>query len=158
MKPNKNMMKLFLVPILSLIFIYGCAQAPVKEKREQAKTNYNFELKDYLLQVTNEWKLNNLNKVLNYEYFKDANTFQKELISDYKYLSHLKTNLDEYYMNQTHLFTLEVALSKFDITMFEYKPPKEFEQLYSRYPFMKAFHCTMPYPDKIRLIQYLDMS
>jgi len=116
------------------------------------------ELKDYLLQVINEWKLNNPDKVLNYEYFKNASVFEKELISDFEYLSHLKTNLDEYYKSQTHLFNLEVALGKFDITMFEYKPPKEFEQLYSRYPFMQAFHCTMSYPDKIRLIKYLDMS
>jgi len=116
------------------------------------------ELKDYLLQAINEWKLNNPDKVLNYEYFKNASVFEKELISDFEYLSHLKTNLDEYYKSQTHLFNLEVALEKFNITMFEYKPPKEFEQLYSRYPFMQAFHCTMSYSDKIRLIKYLDMS
>lgn len=116
------------------------------------------ELKDYLIQKINEWKLNNPNKVRDYEYFKDASVFQKELISDFKYLSHLKTNLDEYYRNQSNLFHVEVALAKFNIEMFEYKPPKEFEQLYQRYPFMQSFHCTMSYPDKMRLIKYLDMS
>lgn len=48
LKSNKNKMKLFLVPILSLIFIYGCAQAPTIETNLQFETTINFKLSDYL--------------------------------------------------------------------------------------------------------------
>ena len=48
LKSNNIMIKTFLVAILSLSFACGCAQSPKKEKRVQAKTSYNFELKDYL--------------------------------------------------------------------------------------------------------------
>ena len=48
LKSNNIMIKTFLVAILSLSFACGCAQSPKKEKRVQAKSSYNFELKDYL--------------------------------------------------------------------------------------------------------------
>ena len=116
------------------------------------------ELKDYLLQQVNEWKKNNPEKVRDYEYFKDSNAFQKELIGDFEPWNHLAPNLTSFHRHQNEYFLAEVALMAFNIPMFKYNPPKEFEALYERYPYMKSFQCTMSYPDKIRLVKFLDMS
>ena len=51
-----------------------------------------------------------------------------------------------------------MALMSFDIQIFKYNPPKEFNDLYARYPFTRAFQCSMSYSDKKRLVEYLDMS
>ena len=116
------------------------------------------ELKEYLLQEVNEWKKNNPEKVRDYEYFKDSNAFQKELIGDFEPWNHLAPNLTSFHRHQNEYFLAEVALMAFNIPMFKYNPPKEFEALYERYPYMKSFQCTMSYPDKIRLVKFLDMS
>jgi hypothetical protein len=134
--------------------IYGVKTSDIKNT---VQPNW-IELKDYLSQKINQWKIDKKDLVRDYEYFLDANSFQKELISDYDYLSHLKTNLDSYHRHNNHLYTLQSSMSEFNISLFKYNPPKEFERLYSRYPFMKAFECTMSYGDKLRLIKYLDMS
>jgi hypothetical protein len=49
-------------------------------------------------------------------------------------------------------------MSEFEIEIFKYNPPKEFNDLYERYPFTRAFQCSMSYSDKMRLVKYLDMS
>lgn len=116
------------------------------------------ELKDYITQEFNAWKKNNPDEVRDYEFFKEANAFQKELIGDFKPWKHLRPNLSSYHRRCISFFEVEVALRHFDIDAFKYNPPKEFEELYKRYPYMRAFICSMSYTDKIRLIQYLDMS
>ena len=84
--------------------------------------------------------------------------FQKELIGDFEPWNHLAPNLTSFHRHQNEYFLAEVALMAFNIPMFKYNPPKEFEALYERYPYMKSFQCTMSYPDKIRLVKFLDMS
>jgi len=116
------------------------------------------ELKDYLLQQVNEWKKNNPEQVRDYEYFKDSNAFQKELIGDFEPWNHLAPNLESYHRHQVNYSEAQTAMSEFGIEIFKYNPPKEFEALYERYPFTKAFQCSMSYSDKIRLVKFLDMS
>jgi hypothetical protein len=116
------------------------------------------ELKDYFNQQINDWKKNNPELVRDYEFFKDSNAFQKELIGDFEPWNHLKPNLESYYRNSGNYFEVEMALRSFGIEIFKYNPPKEFEELYARYPYMKSFQCTMSHSDKMRLVKYLDMS
>ena len=116
------------------------------------------ELKDYFNQQINDWKKNNPELVRDYEFFKDSNAFQKELIGDFEPWNHLKPSLESYYKNAGNFFEVEMALRSFGIEIFKYNPPKEFEELYARYPYMKSFQCTMSHSDKMRLVKYLDMS
>ena len=116
------------------------------------------ELKDYFNQQINDWKKNNPELVRDYEFFKDSNAFQKELIGDFEPWNHLKPNLESHYRNSGNYSEAEMALKSFGIEIFKYNPPKEFEELYARYPYMKSFQCTMSYSDKMRLVKYLDMS
>ena len=116
------------------------------------------ELKDYFNQQINDWKKNNPELIRDYEFFKDSNAFQKELIGDFEPWNHLKPNLESYYRNSGNYFEVEMALRSFGIEIFKYNPPKEFEELYARYPYMKSFQCTMSHSDKMRLVKYLDMS
>lgn len=134
--------------------IYGVKTSDIKNV---VQPNW-IELKDYLSQQINQWKIDKKDMVRDYEYFVDSNAFQKELISDYDYLHYLKPNLDSYYKCSISLNELKSSMDAFNISLFKYNPPKEFERLYNRYPFMKAFECSMSYSDKKRLIKYLDMS
>jgi hypothetical protein len=134
--------------------IYGVKTSDIKNV---VQPNW-IELKDYLSQQINQWKINKKELVRDYEYFVDSNAFQKELISDYDYLHYLKPNLDSYYKCSISLNELKSSMDAFNISLFKYNPPKEFERLYNRYPFMKAFECSMSYSDKKRLIKFLDMS
>jgi hypothetical protein len=134
--------------------IYGIKTADL-EKTVQPTW---IELKDYLLQQINEWKKNNPEQVRDYEYFKDSNAFQKELIGDFEPWNHLAPNLESYHRHQANYWEVGMALMHFNIEIFKYNPPKEFEALYERYPFTKAFQCSMSYSDKMRLVKFLDMS
>jgi len=134
--------------------IYGIKTADLEKT---VQTTW-IELKDYLLQQVNNWKKNNPEQVRDYEYFKDSNAFQKELIGDFEPWNHLSPNLEYYHRHQTNYWEAQTALMHFNIPIFKYNPPKEFEALYERYPYMKAFQCTMSYSDKMRLVKYLDMS
>ena len=134
--------------------IYGVKTADLKKTVQPTW----IELKDYVSEKFNEWKKNNPDKVRDYEYFKDANVFQKELIGDFEPWKHLTENLTSFYRYSENYFGAETSLRALGIDAFKYNPPKEFEELYNRYPFMRAFICSMIYPDKIRLIKYLDMS
>lgn len=139
---------------INLPAIFGVKTADLKKTVQPTW----IELKDYLLQQVNEWKKNNPDKVRDYEYFKDSNTFQKELIGDFEPWNHLAPNLTFFHRHQNEYFEAEMALVAFNIPMFKYNPPKEFEALYERYPYMKSFQCTMSYSDKMRLVKFLDMS
>jgi hypothetical protein len=134
--------------------IYGIKTADL----EKTVQNTWIELKDYLIQQVNNWKKNNPEQVRDYEYFKDSNAFQKELIGDFEPWNHLAPNLEYYHRHQVNYWEAETALMHFNIPIFKYNPPKEFEALYERYPYMRAFQCTMSYSDKMRLVKYLDLS
>jgi hypothetical protein len=139
---------------ISIPTIYGVKTADLKKTVQPTW----IELKDYLIQKINEWKNDNPDNVRDYELFMEANIFQKELVTDFKYLYHLKPHLESYYKRESNYFHINNCMKTFGVSVFEYNPPEEFERLYERYPFMKAFCCTMSYGDKIRLIKYLDMS
>jgi hypothetical protein len=139
---------------ISIPTIYGVKTADLKKTLQPTW----IELKDYLIQKINEWKNDNPDNVRDYELFMEANTFQKELVTDFKYLYHLKPHLESYYKRESNYFHINNCMKTFGVSVFQYNPPEEFERLYERYPFMKAFCCTMSYGDKIRLIKYLDMS
>jgi hypothetical protein len=134
--------------------IYGIKTADLKKTVQPTW----IELKNYLNQQINQWKKNNPELVRDYEFFKDSNAFQKELIGDFEPWNHLKPNLVSYHRNSLNYSEAENAMSEFEIEIFKYNPPKEFEDLYRGYPYMRAFQCTMSYSDKIRLVKYLDMS
>ena len=134
--------------------IYGVKTADLKKTVQPTW----IELKDFILQEFNAWKNNNPDKVRDYEYFKDSNAFQRELVSDFEPWKHLTENLNSFHRNSGNYFDAEMALRALGINAFKYNPPKEFEELYKRYPYMRAFHSSMSYSDKKRLIQYLDMS
>lgn len=134
--------------------IYGVKTSDIKSV---VQPNW-IELKDYLIQKVNQWKINNKDNIRDYEYFLDSTVFQKELVSDYEFISHLSNNLTSYYRNALIYSNLSNTLKEFDISLFQYNPPEEFERLYKRYPFLDAFQCSISYTDKIRLIKYLDMS
>ena len=139
---------------IKIPIIFGVKTADLKKTVQPTW----IELKDYLNQQINDWKKNNPELVRDYEFFKDSNAFQKELIGDFEPWNHLKPNLESYYRNSGNYFEVEMALRSFGIEIFKYNPPKEFEELYARYPYMKSFQCTMSYSDKMRLVKYLDMS
>ena len=134
--------------------IYGIKTADLKKTVQPTW----IELKDYLNQQINQWKKNNPELVRDYEFFKDSNAFQKELIGDFEPWNHLKPNLESYHRHAFNYSEAQTAMGEFEIEIFKYNPPKEFNDLYARYPFTRAFQCSMSYSDKKRLVEYLDMS
>jgi len=134
--------------------IYGVKTADLKKTVQPTW----IELKDYLNQQINQWKKNNPELVRDYEFFKESNAFQKELIGDFEPWNHLKPNLESYHRHAFNYSEAQTAMSEFEIEIFKYNPPKEFNDLYERYPFTRAFQCSMSYSDKMRLVKYLDMS
>lgn len=139
---------------IKIPIIFGVKTADLKKT---VQPNW-IELKDYIVREVDAWKKNNPDKVRDYEFFKEANAFQKEFIGDFEPWNHLKPNLESYYRNAGNFFEVEVALRHFGIEVFKYNPPKEFEELYTKFPYMRAFQSSMSYSDKKRLIKYLDMS
>lgn len=139
---------------INLPAIFGVKTADLK-KTVQPQW---IELKDYIVREVNAWKKNNPELVRDYEFFKDSNAFQKELIVDFEPWNNLKPNLASYHRHSSNYSEAENSTSEFGIEIFKYNPPKEFNDLYERYPFTRAFQCSMSYCDKIRLVKYLDMS